>query len=132
MGTPAFLSPEQAARGKMGEIDGRCDLYSLGAVMYYLLTGRRPFTGRSALEILANNMTKPPAHPHTVDEMIPDGLVDICLRLLEKHPNDRYQSARELQDKLAEWRKSSDGRMELERHKKIMKLRARSSKAKKR
>ncbi|MHC4957201.1 MAG: protein kinase domain-containing protein [Planctomycetota bacterium] len=130
MGTPAFLSPEQAARGKMGEIDGRADLYSLGAVLYYLLTGRRPFTGKSAIEILKNNMTKPPPHPHTVDKMIPPGLVDICLKLLEKHPDDRFQSAAELQASLGQWRKSKDGRVELERHKKIMKMRA--LKAKKR
>ena len=66
MGTPAFLSPEQAVRGKMGAVDGRADLYSLGAVMYYLLTGRRPFTGKTAIEILANNMKKDPPAPHTI------------------------------------------------------------------
>ena len=131
MGTPAFLSPEQAARGKLGDIDGRADLYSLGAVMYYLLTGRRPFTGKSAIEVLTNNMTKPPPHPHTVDKRIPGGLVTICLRLLEKHPDDRYQSARELRNELAKWRKSPDGRMEHERHRKIMKLRAMKDKKRK-
>jgi len=128
MGTPAFLSPEQAARGKMGEIDGRADLYSLGAVMYYLLTGRRPFTGRSPLEILKKNMTVPPPHPHTVDELIPPGLVKICMKLLEKHPDDRIQTASGLQEALAEWRKSRDGRHELEMHRKIMKLRERKRK----
>jgi pSer/pThr/pTyr-binding forkhead associated (FHA) protein/tRNA A-37 threonylcarbamoyl transferase component Bud32 len=124
MGTPAFLSPEQAARGKLGQIDGRADLYSLGAVMYYLLTGRRPFTGRSALEILKRNMTEPPPHPHTVDEMIPEGLVEICLKLMEKQPDARYQNAAALQAALARWRKSEDGRHELERHEKILELRA--------
>ncbi len=71
-----------------------------------------------------------PLHPHTIDKRIPSGLVVICLRLLEKHPNDRYQSARELRDELAKWRKSPDGHMELERHKKIMKLRAMKAKRK--
>ena len=123
MGTPAFLSPEQGARGKMGAIDGRADLYSLGAVMYYLLTGRRPFTGKSSLEILKKNMTEPPPHPHTVDEMAPLGLVAICLKLMEKQPEDRYQSAAELQAALAQWRKSEDGKKEKERHGKILELR---------
>jgi len=124
MGTPAFLSPEQASRGKLA-IDGRADLYSLGAVLYYLLTGRRPFTGRSPLEILKKNMKVMPPHPADVDEHVPRGLGDICLRLMQKHPDDRYQSAEELQQALARWRKSRDGRMELDRHKKILKLRAR-------
>lgn len=123
MGTPAFLSPEQAARGKMGQIDGRADLYSLGAVMYYLLTGRRPFTGKSAVEILHANMNKPPPHPHTVDELIPAGLVEICLKLLAKDPSERFQKAAELKAAVEEWRKSKDGKEELERHKKILKLR---------
>jgi pSer/pThr/pTyr-binding forkhead associated (FHA) protein/tRNA A-37 threonylcarbamoyl transferase component Bud32 len=130
MGTPAFLSPEQAARGKMGEIDGRADLYSLGAVMYYLLTGRRPFSGKSPLEVLKKNMTQKPAHPHTLDEHAPIGLCEICLRLMEKHPDDRYQTAEELQAVIDKWRRSKDGREELERHKKIMKLRERKKKLK--
>jgi len=130
MGTPAFLSPEQIARGKMGAVDGRADLYSLGGVMYYLLTGRRPFTGKSKLEILANNMKKKPPHPGEVDEHVPKGLAKIAMRLLEKQPADRYQTADELRGELARWRKSSDGKEELSRHRKIMKLRERKKRAK--
>ena len=131
MGTPAFLSPEQASRGKLGAIDGRADLYSLGAVMYYLLTGRRPFTGKSAIEILANNMKKDPPPPHTVDEHVPPELGQICIRLMQKQPSKRFQSAEELQSALARWRKSSDGKEEQARHKKIMKLREKKAKARK-
>ncbi|MEE8106943.1 MAG: FHA domain-containing serine/threonine-protein kinase [Planctomycetota bacterium] len=128
MGTPAFLSPEQGARGKMGDIDGRADLYSLGAVMYYLLTGQRPFTGRSALAVLNMNMKQPPKHPHEIDHLIPGGLIDICLRLLEKQPADRYQSARELMTAITGWRKTKAGRSAHERHKKIVMLREKKKK----
>jgi pSer/pThr/pTyr-binding forkhead associated (FHA) protein/tRNA A-37 threonylcarbamoyl transferase component Bud32 len=124
MGTPAFLSPEQAARGKMGAIDGRADLYSLGAVMYYLLTGHRPFTGKSPLEVLHANMKKEPPPPRELEPLAPEGLCGICLHLLRKEPDDRIQSADELQQQLARWRKSADGKAELERHRKILKLRA--------
>jgi pSer/pThr/pTyr-binding forkhead associated (FHA) protein len=130
MGTPAFLSPEQIARGKMGAVDGRADLYSLGAVMYYLLTGRRPFTGKSAIEILANNLKKDPLHPCDVDEHVPEGLAEIAMRLLRKQPKDRFQSADQLRDSLAKWRRSADGKEELARHRKIMKLREKKAKAK--
>ncbi|MHC4938243.1 MAG: protein kinase domain-containing protein [Planctomycetota bacterium] len=130
MGTPAFLSPEQIARGKMGAVDGRADLYSLGAVMYYLLTGRRPFTGKSAVEILANNLKTDPPHPCDVDGHVPEGLAEISMRLLRKQPQDRYQTAEQLRAALAKWRKSADGKEELVRHKKIMKLRERKAKAK--
>jgi pSer/pThr/pTyr-binding forkhead associated (FHA) protein/tRNA A-37 threonylcarbamoyl transferase component Bud32 len=130
MGTPAFLSPEQAARGKMGPVDGRADLYSLGAVMYYLLTGRRPFTGKTALEILANNMKKAPPHPVDVDEHVPEGLAEIAMKLLQKRPAERIQSAEALRDGIAKWRRTADGKEELARHKKIMKLRERKAKAK--
>ena len=113
----------------MGAVDGRADLYSLGAVMYYLLTGRRPFTGKSALEILANNMKKDPPPPCSVDAHIPEGLAEICVRMMRKRPRDRFQSAEQLRDALAKWRKSADGREEAARHKKIMKLRERKAKA---
>jgi serine/threonine protein kinase len=92
--------------------------------MYYLLTGRRPFTGKSAVEILRSNMKDEPPHPHTVDEFIPDGLVEIALKLLRKNPEERYQGAKELKAAIDAWRKTPDGKEERERHEKILKLRA--------
>lgn len=92
-GTPPFMSPEQA-RGK--PVDHRSDLFSLGAVLYQCLTGQRPFEGDSMVETLAQVLQRDPPPPSSLNPLCPTELDRIVLRLLEKEPERRYQSADEL------------------------------------
>jgi serine/threonine-protein kinase len=97
LGTPAYMPPEQI-RGE--SCDGRSDLYALGVVFFELLTGRRPFIGetRHAVEY-AQLYTAPPS-PDQFNPPVPPGYCQVVLRLLEKDPTNRYQSAQELLDHL--------------------------------
>ena len=88
-GTPHFISPEQA-RGET--VDGRSDLYSLGATAYRLLSGRTPFTGETTRDILRAHFTEQPAPIPDV----PDRLNELIQKLLAKSPADRFQRAEEL------------------------------------
>ncbi len=93
-GTPLFMSPEQAAAYE--DVDGRADIYSLGAVAYYLLTGQPPFTGKNMLELLAAlwNTDVPPLSQ--VKPGIPADLEQIILKCLAKLPSDRHADAASL------------------------------------
>ena len=90
LGTPAYLAPEQAAGDA---VDHRADLYSLGVVAYEMLAGRPPFEGRTAQQLLAAHVTEPPEPLHRRRPTVPPGLAALVMRLLEKHPADRPQSA---------------------------------------
>ena len=93
LGTPAYMAPEQAA----GDVvDHRADLYALGVVAYEMLCGRAPFEGRTAQQLLAAHATQAPEPIHRRRPAVPDVLGAIVMRLLEKHPADRPQSAEEL------------------------------------
>jgi len=94
LGTPAFMPPEQA-RGEMGHVDGRSDVYSLGVVLYQLVCGQLPFTGSSA-SVLQRVQTETPSPPRQVCSDVPRDLETICLKCLEKDPADRYQDAGDL------------------------------------
>jgi eukaryotic-like serine/threonine-protein kinase len=94
-GTPAYMSPEQAAGSDAA--DARADIYSLGAVGYYLLTGRPPFTNRSATQIMAAHMYEAPLPVTAFRPEISAELDGIIHRCLAKVPGDRYPSARSLQ-----------------------------------
>ena len=98
-GTPAYMSPEQAA-GKVNEVDGRSDVYALGALLYQILTYRAPFRGKNFRQTLAAVMTQRPMPPtqRTPENEIPPRLEEICLRCLEKRPVDRMQSTKEIID----------------------------------
>lgn len=91
MGTPAYMSPEQA-RGDSRHVDGRSDVYSLGVILFELLTGELPFRGRAAMLLRQVIEEEPPA-PRTLNGAIPPDLQNICLKCLEKNPDHRYQSA---------------------------------------
>src|SRR6185369_2893753 len=90
VGSPAYMSPEQI-RGSE-EIDFRSDMFSLGGVMYHMLTGARPFGGSTAYELMDEILSKAPPPPSAVNTGIPSALDDIVLRALGKSRNDRFES----------------------------------------
>src|SRR5512133_4093661 len=94
VGTAQSLSPEQA-RG--GEVDPRSDLYSLGIVLYELLTGKTPFEGETPVEIAMKHLSNAPQPPSKLRPDIPRELDMVVLRALAKSPDDRYQSADEME-----------------------------------
>jgi len=96
LGTPSYMSPEQA-QGKPA--DQLTDLYSLGAVMYEMLTQRKPFQAETTENLLEAIAYKAPAAPHEINGAVPIGLSQIVLKAMSKRPEKRYQSAEEfLQD----------------------------------
>jgi serine/threonine protein kinase len=98
-GTPAYMSPEQA-REEGHRVDGRSDIFSLGVVLYELLTGRRPFRGDTHLEVLYQIVTTEPRPPRQIDDTIPKELERICLKALSKRASERYTTARDMADDL--------------------------------
>lgn len=105
MGTAAWIAPEQI-EGR--QVDARADLYSLGAMLYFLLTGRRPFQARSVQGFLDKHLHERPRPPREVDPRVPRLLDRICTRLLEKDPADRFASAAHLLHVLGDVEPSTD------------------------
>jgi serine/threonine-protein kinase len=95
IGTAQYLSPEQA-RGE--RVDARSDLYSVGCLLYELLTGRPPFTGDSPVAIAYQHVRENPIPPSRIDPSLPDWADPIVLRAMAKDPADRYQSAGEMRN----------------------------------
>jgi serine/threonine protein kinase len=93
IGTPAYMAPEQAS-GAVA--DARCDLFSLGAVLYRAATGQAPFGDRDTMSILHALATRTPVPPHRVVPSLPRMFSGLVMRLLAKDPGDRPQSAREV------------------------------------
>jgi tetratricopeptide (TPR) repeat protein len=93
VGTLSYLSPEQA-RG--GEVDGRSDLYALGILLFEMLTGELPFRGGSEAEAMAQRITGASRDVHTLREDVPPWLAAVVQRLLQRDPDRRFQTAREL------------------------------------
>jgi serine/threonine-protein kinase len=94
LGTPAYMSPEQAA----GEsaVDGRGDVYSLGAVAFFALAGRPPFAGKTVGRLLAAHRSEPPPPLTDLRPDVPADLAAVVARCLAKDPADRYPSAVDL------------------------------------
>ena len=98
VGTAQYLSPEQA-RG--AAVDQRSDLYSIGVVLYEMLTGNVPFTGESPVEIAMKHLSDTPRPPSSIRPEIPPDLDMVVLRALAKNPDDRFQTAEEMDAELA-------------------------------
>jgi serine/threonine-protein kinase len=99
MGTPPFMAPEQA-RGDRASIDRRTDVYSLGATLFDILTGRPPFESESSVGVMVKVVSEEAPSLRTIDPTLPIDLDTIVLQCLEKDPRRRYDSARALADDL--------------------------------
>ncbi|MEI7702561.1 MAG: protein kinase, partial [Planctomycetia bacterium] len=99
MGSPSYMPPEQA-KGQLSRVDIRSDVYSLGAVLYQILTGRPPFLTDRPLETVMQVIQNEPVAPRQMQPAIPVDLETICLKALQKDQAARYQTCRELQEDL--------------------------------
>jgi hypothetical protein len=99
VGTPLYLSPEQVS-GKANVVDGRCDVYGLGVMLYQILTDKLPFFGRNPYEIYRKIMEEDPAPPSALNPAVSPEVEKICLMALAKSRDERYPSAKAMADDL--------------------------------
>ncbi len=93
LGTPDYMAPEQVIGG---DIDARADLYSLGIILYQMVTGKTPFSGNMPMQIAMQQLNSEPPLPRTLREDLPVAVEQVILRAIAKAPNDRYRSAQDL------------------------------------
>ncbi len=101
MGTPSYMSPEQV---KGRPVDGRTDIFSLGVVLYEMLTGEKPFPGQSITTVIYKIVNEEPVPPRLLNPSVHPGLNEIVMRALAKEPEVRYQSCREMLEDLRNYR----------------------------
>src|SRR4029077_4338809 len=102
LGTPAYMSPEQA-RGDLDRLGPRSDVYSLGATLFCLLTGKPPFEGNDVGDVLRAVQTAEFSIPRPLDPTIDRALEAVCLKAMALRPEDRYLSPRALADDVERW-----------------------------
>ncbi|MBR5372128.1 MAG: Stk1 family PASTA domain-containing Ser/Thr kinase [Oscillospiraceae bacterium] len=103
IGTVHYISPEQA-RG--GDTDAKSDIYSVGVMLYEMMTGKKPFDSDKPVSIAVMHMQAEIPLPHTVREDIPVGMEEIILKAMQKDPGDRYQTARDMMDDIATFKEN--------------------------
>ena len=102
MGTPAYISPEQAQAIKVNQ---RSDIYSLGIILYEMVTGRVPFVAETPLAVILKHVSEPLPLPSTIKPDIPEAIEKVVLKALEKRPEDRYAT---VSDFLSAWKRALD------------------------
>ena len=106
MGTPSYMSPEQV---KGRAVDGRSDIFSLGVMLYEMVTGEKPFPGQSITTVIYKIVNEGPVPPRQIDPSIHPGISAIVMKALVKEPDQRYQNCREMLEDLRNYRSLAPG-----------------------
>ncbi|MBL8866651.1 MAG: serine/threonine protein kinase [Gemmataceae bacterium] len=101
LGTPAYMSPEQCRDA--AAVDHRADIYSLGCTLYVMVTGRQPFDGDTAVELMTAHAYKPLVPPEEIANRVPKELSSVIQKMMAKHPGERFQSMGEVVRTLEQW-----------------------------
>ncbi len=106
MGTPSYMSPEQV---KGRAVDGRSDIFSLGVMLYEMVTGEKPFPGQNITTVIYKIVNEAPVPPRQINPSIHPGISAVIMRALEKEPDQRYQNCREMLEDLRNYRSIAPG-----------------------